>query len=104
MLKILTSTCTVEFSFATTRYDLQIRIQGLRITDYSFTFARSVESPQRAYVYSTVTITKMYQCLHVLYSGKFSYGANFRIFRMLHLYVKIKTMKKIFFFCYMCDL
>ena len=29
----------------------------------------------------------------MLYSGKFSYGANFRIFRTFHLYMKIKTRK-----------
>ena len=30
---------------------------------------------------------------HILYSGKFSHGANFRIFRMCVLHVKIKTKK-----------
>ena len=29
----------------------------------------------------------------ISYSGKFSYGANFRIFRMLSLHIKIKTTK-----------
>ena len=30
---------------------------------------------------------------YILYSGKFSYGANFHIFRMCPLYAKIKTTK-----------
>ena len=32
-------------------------------------------------------------CIEIPYSGKFSNGANFRIFRMLAPYSKIKTAK-----------
>ena len=40
--------------------------------------------------------TCMYLCqwtFQIPYSEKFSYGANFRIFRMHDLHTKIKTMK-----------
>ena len=30
------------------------------------------------------TVDLAIDCWHIPYSGKFSYGANFRIFRMLH--------------------
>ena len=36
----------------------------------------------------------MYETLkHIPYSGKFSYGANFRIFHMRVLYARIKTTR-----------
>ena len=33
-------------------------------------------------------------CVYVPYSGKFSYGANFRIFRMLAGHTKLKKLRK----------
>ena len=44
------------------------------------------------YMYSRAA-TKCIQGRLLPYSGKFSNGANFRIFRMLALYSKIKTAK-----------
>ena len=32
-------------------------------------------------------------CVHVPYSGRFSFGANFRIFRMTAQHTKVKTIR-----------
>ena len=47
--------------------------------------------------------TYMYIHVYIPYSGKFSHGANFRIFRMRVLHAKIKTTK-IWNFCVNFDL
>ena len=73
----------------------------------SFLFVVKLAHIPRFDFVSTYHSQSQREAMHILYSGKFSYGAKFRIFRMLHPLCENKNCENLNvrnFISFACDL